>query len=931
MIVDTATKKKRSLIGVIQLSACLLMSLQVIAIGYLWLSERIKHSQLHEEKIRESYSSGRKDAIKQDVDHILNYIEHKRDELEKRIQTDVKQRTEEAYQVAQYIYEQNKENLSIAEIGTLIHDALYAVSWNEGQGYYFAEDMAGIEQINRNNPELEGRKITNIQDSNGKHIVKEILAVARSEEKEGFCRYYCNRPEHPEKKVPKISYVKYFEPLDWVIGNGIYLQDEEDRIKQEIVERIEETSFANDRYVFIGTWKGVVISGPGTGKNMWDVSDANGLKIVQELIERAKNGGGFVNYIMPKLKGQKADSKISYSAPVPEWEWYVGTGVNIDFIEEEIARQQEISSKSTRKITLQALLVLGFFLLISYLLIWLFAQKIKNNFDLFVEFFNKSTVEQLTIQQEKVSFREFQSLALLANQMVEDRQNAEKAKETSEERFRRILESITDVYFETGLDGIITYCSPSCLALSGYSQEYLTGKNPTTLYNDPNDRELLLALLQREGKVRGLELVFKDKNGNPFDVSINAELAFDEEGKPTKIKGTIRDVTASNIAKEQLHRSKKMEAIGLMAGGVAHDLNNILSGIIGYPELLLQTLPKDSELRTPIEAIHESGHRAAMVVADLLTVARGAASTREIHDLNTLIEGHIGSLECEHVRASFPDINYQSQLNALQPAISCSPVHVKKCLMNLVINAAEAIVNTGTVTVSTHNKSVDYTMARTLKIKTGEYIVLSVRDTGSGISDTDLKHIFEPFYTKKTMGRSGTGLGLAVVWNTMEDHKGKVLVESSDEGTCFHLYFPVSKDQKLVQAKEDKPVTISSNAEHILVVDDEPQLRDIASKILISFGYTVDAVSSGESAIKFVKETPVNLLIIDMLMEPGINGRQTYQEIVKLYPEQKAIVVSGYSESDDIKATLRLGASGFIKKPYSIDQLGRMVKEVLSS
>lgn len=923
-------KKKKSLIGVIQLSACLLLSLLVIAMGSSWLNERIKHLQIHENKLRGTYLNNRKDAIKKEVDHVSQYIEYKRTELKKRIKTDVQRRTEEAYQVAQYIYEQNKDNLNLNEIGKLIHDALYAVSWNNGQGYYFVQDMVGIAQVNRNIHDLEGKNIIDFQDSNGKHPIKEILAVARSEKKEGFCYYHWDRPGQPGWNTPKISYVKYFKPLDWVIGNGIYLRDEEDRIKQEVIERVGKISFSNDIHLFIGTWEGVILTGSDVGKNMWDVSDANGLKIVQELIERAKNGGGFVSYVMPKLKGQKPDPKISYSAPVSEWEWYVGTGVYIDFIEDEIARQQEISSKSTRKITLQTLLVLGFFLSISYLLIWLFARKIKTNFDLFVEFFNKSAVEQLTIQQEKVSFREFQSLALLANQMVEDRQNAEKAKETSEERFRRILESITDVYFETGLDGIITYCSPSCLVLSGYSQEYLTGKDTTTLYNDPNDRELLLASLQREGKVRGLELVFKNINGNLFDVSINADLAFDEEGNPTKIKGTIRDVTAINIAKEQLHRSKKMEAIGLMAGGVAHDLNNILSGIIGYPELLLQTLPKDSELRAPIEAIHESGHRAAMVVADLLTVARGAASTREVHDLNTLIKEHVASLEYEHVRASFPGINYQSQLNALQPAISCSPVHVNKCLMNLVINAAEAIVNTGTVTVSTHNKSVDYAMARTLKIKTGEYIVLSVRDTGSGISDTDLKHIFEPFYTKKTMGRSGTGLGLAVVWNTMKDHKGKVLVESNDEGTCFHLYFLVSKDKKMVQAKENKAVTISSNAEHILVVDDEPQLRDIASQILVSFGYTVDAVSSGELAIQFVKKNPVDLLIIDMLMEPGINGRQTYQEILKLYPEQKAIVVSGYSESGDVKATLRLGASGFTKKPYSIDKLGRMVKEVLN-
>ncbi|MCK5070808.1 MAG: cache domain-containing protein, partial [Desulfocapsa sp.] len=418
-----------------------------------------------------------------------------------------------------------------------------------------AEDMAGFERVNRNNPELEGQNIIDIQDSNGKYLVKDILAVARSEAKEGFTTYFWNRPTSPGKSVPKISYVKYFKPLDWVIGNGTYLNDEENRIKKEVIERIEEISFVDERYIFVGTLKGVALSGPAKGKNMWDVADENGLKIVQQLIEKAKDGGGFVNYVMPKFKGKRADPKISYSTLISGWDWYVGTGVYVDSIEDEIANQEQAIKETIYQISTQVFVVLCLFLLFSYLLIWLFARKVRNNFDLFIKFFKKSAFEQQTIPQEKVSFREFDLLALLANQMVEDRHDAVQAKDESEERFRRIIENITDVYFETSLDGTITYCSPSCLDLSGYSQQELTGKNSSFLYNNPHDRELLLAPLEREGKVRGLELVFKNKEGDLYDVSFNADLAFDEEGKPSKLKGTIRDVTSSNKKKEQLQRS----------------------------------------------------------------------------------------------------------------------------------------------------------------------------------------------------------------------------------------------------------------------------------------------------------------------------------------------------------------------------------------
>jgi CheY-like chemotaxis protein len=181
------------------------------------------------------------------------------------------------------------------------------------------------------------------------------------------------------------------------------------------------------------------------------------------------------------------------------------------------------------------------------------------------------------------------------------------------------------------------------------------------------------------------------------------------------------------------------------------------------------------------------------------------------------------------------------------------------------------------------------------------------------------------------MGRSGTGLGLAVVWNTVHDHNGKIHVESSNGGTSFHLYFPVITEQESVQDTDSKNCDITGNGEHILIIDDEPQLRDIAGSMLQSLGYKVDTVSSGELAIEFVQHSPVDLLVIDMVMEPGINGQKTYEEIIKLYPAQKAIITSGFSLSKDVKLTLKQGAEKFINKPYTLKQLGETVKEILQT
>jgi CheY-like chemotaxis protein len=256
-------------------------------------------------------------------------------------------------------------------------------------------------------------------------------------------------------------------------------------------------------------------------------------------------------------------------------------------------------------------------------------------------------------------------------------------------------------------------------------------------------------------------------------------------------------------------------------------------------------------------------------------------------------------------------------------------VHIKKTAMNLIGNAMEAVAVQGEVRIATSNLEIADDGRMEYDLPAGRYIVFTVQDSGSGISSEDLEHIFEPFYSRKVMGRSGTGLGLTVVWNTVQEHDARIRVKSNEQGTLFTLYFPLSAD-KIRPEKESRPARLTTTrGEHILIVDDEPQLRDIADQILTAQGYSVSTAASGEEAITFIRKHPVDLLVIDMLMDPGINGRRTYERILAFKPEQKALIASGFSESDDVKATLKLGARGFIKKPYSIHQLAGAVKEAL--
>ncbi|MBA4367766.1 MAG: sensor histidine kinase [Desulfobacterium sp.] len=394
----------------------------------------------------------------------------------------------------------------------------------------------------------------------------------------------------------------------------------------------------------------------------------------------------------------------------------------------------------------------------------------------------------------------------------------------------------------------------------------------------------------------------------------------------------ILEHQASEKAKEELehrlHRAEKMEAIGTLAGGVAHDLNNILSGIVSYPELLLMQLSADSPFRKSIKTILEAGNRAAAIVQDLLTLARRGVTVAEVVNLNTIIKEYLSSPEHEKLLSFHPRIHIKTNLENGLLNISGSSHHLSKTIMNLVSNAAEAMPKGGIISILTENRYVDQPLRGYDHVEEGDYATISITDSGIGISSEDMERIFEPFYTKKKMGRSGTGLGMAVVWGTIKDHQGYIDCQSiENKGTVFTLYFPVTREEVSGEIPKISIDDFMGNGETILVVDDIKEQREIATLILTKLNYKVTTVSSGEKAIQYMNRNSADLLILDMIMEPGIDGLDTLEKILEIHPGQKAIITSGYSETDRVREAQKLGAEQYIKKPYSIDKFGIAVKK----
>ena len=516
---------------------------------------------------------------------------------------------------------------------------------------------------------------------------------------------------------------------------------------------------------------------------------------------------------------------------------------------------------------------------------------------------------------------------------ISQRKWANTALRESEQRFRTVFHTSPDAVNINKLNGEFVEVNEGFTVLTGYERSDVLGKSSQEIqiWAISEDRKRIVSELRKYGVADNIESKFRCKNGEIKPGLISARV-IDLNGE-NHILTITRDISRWKKVEEdkkklesQLQRAQKMEAIGTLAGGVAHDLNNILSGIISYPELLLMDLPADSHLKAPLITIQQSGFKAAAIVQDLLTLARRGVSISKVVNLNNIITEHLASPEFEKIRNFHDGLRVEIDLDPDLLNISGSPVHLSKTLMNLVSNAAEAMPGGGAIFISTQNRYLDKPVKGYDKIEEGDYVLLQISDTGIGIRPEDQERIFEPFYTKKVMGRSGTGLGMAVVWGTVKDHKGYMDLESVEgDGTTFTLYFPVTRES-LQEDQSDAAVVVSKgNGETILIVDDVEQQRQIATLMLDRIGYNVSSVPSGEAAVEYIKNNSADLIVLDMIMDPGIDGLETYKKILRHKPDQKAIIASGFSETWRVKEAQRLGAGAYVKKPYTIDKIGQAV------
>ena len=503
----------------------------------------------------------------------------------------------------------------------------------------------------------------------------------------------------------------------------------------------------------------------------------------------------------------------------------------------------------------------------------------------------------------------------------------------------RVSEARFQVLAEAGWEGIavvennlLVEANSQFFQMFGYAREELVEQLfPESVIVEQSLQEL--APEAPDERAFGGECLGLRKNGSRFPVEVRHR-SMDYLGRPATI-WVLRDISERVQAEqvkmalqEKLARANRLEALGLMAGSVAHDLNNILTAVVSYPEILLKQMQEQDPYYEEIKKIQEAGKRAAAVVADLVSVARGKKTKPPPLDLNEQILSHLESIEHNERLSEYPGVVIDTGLQANLQSCFCSPQRVHKILLNLIGNGLEAIGHDGIIRIGTENTKFAKPVMRDQTMRVGYYVKMVVTDNGEGISPEDLEHIFDPFYSTKQSGRSGTGLGLAIVWNSVMESDGWVEAFSDKTGTRFEVYLPASGEEPAVKPLEPRKQD-NGGGETILLVDDELEQNETMQKMLSSIGYKAFCATTSEQALGFLRSCRVDLVILDMIMEDDLDGCQLYRKMLDISPDQRALVISGYSDSQKMEEARSLGISTILEKPVTLPVVSRAIKQLL--
>jgi PAS domain S-box-containing protein len=518
-----------------------------------------------------------------------------------------------------------------------------------------------------------------------------------------------------------------------------------------------------------------------------------------------------------------------------------------------------------------------------------------------------------------------QKYILAFDRDISERKLIEKALQESKEKYSTVLEAIPDPIVVYDIEGKVTYFNPAFKHVFGWTMEERLGKKMDLFVPEkawPETKMMIEKVLAGD-TFTNIETSRHNKKGEIIPVSVSGATFKDRDGNSLGSVINLRDISEKKKLEDQLQQAHKMEAMGTLAGGIAHDFNNLLMGIQGRTSLMLMDSDTAPSYFEHLKGIEDYVKNAADLTKQLLGFARGGKYEVKPAELNGLIKK-----QNQMFGRTRKEINIQEKFERNLWTVEVDRTQVKQVLLNIYVNAWQAMPGGGDLYIQTENTIIDESYSKPYQVEPGRYVKISITDSGVGMDEATKERIFDPFFTTKDMGR-GTGLGLASAYGIIKNHNGFVNVYSEKgEGTTFNIYFPASAKEAVKEKKIDEELMRGS--ETILLVDDEDMIIEVGQGIIENLGYEVLIANSGEAAIEIYKKNSdrIDMVILDMIM-PGIGGGETYDKLKEINPDIKALLSSGYSINGQATEIMEQGCNGFIQKPFNIGKLSKKIRGIL--
>ncbi len=894
-------------------------------------------------QMRENYVAQQKREIKQQVIQVVNTIRFQLLLLEKRMKNITKERGDLLFNLINSIYMNNKYKKSDKEIKEIILNNLRKIKFNIGEGCCFIYSLSGKVVLYPENPSLERKNLQKIKNQTGEFIIKKYFTEVKNKGEIIKSEFYNKAYSEEGKYYKKIIHLKLFKPFGWIIGNFVYIGSIEKEMKKELLKNISKIRFGKEGYIFINRFNGNTLVSNGKifsgKKKLWEIFNKHPDKM-KDIFKKEYNAalkpeGGYIYYTFIKLTSPNKESpKTSFVFGIPELKWLVGSGVYLDDIESDIlTMQKNLLHDIIKKMFCFLLIITGVIFIFLFLLQKL-TNKLKNDFNLFFSFFNQAVYSSKPIDIDEVRFQEFKTMAINANKMLEEKNRFQQALLNEKEQLFVTIRSIGDGVITTNKKGEIRIMNKVAEKLTGWKLKDAEGKSLDKIFNiiNQNTGEKIINPVDKVLKKGDIiefanDTVLISKNKRKYNIEDSAAPIKDKQGKILGVVLVFRDVSEKLRTEKQLIKAKKLESVGILAGGIAHDFNNILMGVFGNLEIAKLKTKDNHPAYKFIETANNALERATNLTNQLLTFAKGGDPILNVVDLESIVKKTVDF----NLAGSNIKTHYKFPSQGLW-RIKADKGQISQVISNIIINAKEAMPEGGNIFIYAENiKNTD----KTLKLNLQEnFVKLSIKDEGIGISKKHIDKIFDPYFTTK---QTGSGLGLATAHSIIKKHQGEIKVESTvDSGTIFTIYIPAVKDKKILGKKFKKVISHTKKFKNckVLIMDDEEIILDVASEMFKSLGCEIETAADGKEAIdKFNLSKKENktfdLIIMDLTIPGGLGGKETIKKILEIDPKAKVIVSSGYS-TDPIMANYReYGFKGRLVKPFKLNDLKSELLKIL--